>query len=168
MATVKLYFNVVGLLRKVYRDIAGLPRKDYRDIAGLPRKVADVNWFAVDISICLHLSKSQICIFWVLTIVVSTLRVSTTKNVLKFFSTRPYKQHIPMKITLEHAVEVKNTRLTGSSWNLGSDTEKKKPWPLWRRHTGVKSLRFTLPPICERTCNLPIYNYSQPTWSRSK
>ena len=32
MATVKLYFNVEGLLRKVYRDIAGLPRK-----------VADVN-----------------------------------------------------------------------------------------------------------------------------
>ena len=113
MATVKLYFNVEGLLRKVYRDIAGLPRK-----------VADVNWFAVDISTCLHLSESQICIFWVLTIVVSTLRVSTTKNVLKFFSTRPYKQHIPMKITLEHAVEVKNTRLTGSSWNLGSDTRK--------------------------------------------
>ena len=113
MATVKLYFNVEGLLRKCYREIAGLPRK-----------VADVNWFAVDVSIRLHLSESQICIFWVLTIVVSTLRVSTTKNVLKFFSTRPYKQHIPMKITLEHTVEVKNTRLTGSSWNLGSDTSK--------------------------------------------
>ena len=44
------------------------------------RCLIDINWSAVDISICLHLSEWHICIFCSILIVVSTLRVSTTKN----------------------------------------------------------------------------------------
>ena len=40
----------------------------------------DINWFAVDISNCSHLCARQICIFLPLTIILSALRVSTTKN----------------------------------------------------------------------------------------
>ena len=128
------------------------PEGIYRDIAALPRKVAAVNWFAVDISICLRLSESQICIFWVRTIVVSTLRVSTTKNSTRPYSTYPWRSLLNM---------LSKSRTQGwlaalETWDL---TQEKKP--LWRRHTGVK--RFTLPLIYEWICNLPIYNYSQPT-----
>jgi len=42
----------------------------------------DISWSAIDISICLHLSEWYICIFCPILIVVSTLRVSTTKKVL--------------------------------------------------------------------------------------
>ena len=52
---------------------------------------------SVDISICLHLSEWQICIFWVLTIVVCTLRVSTAKKhwEVNFWS---LKLHLPLVI----------------------------------------------------------------------
>ena len=56
-----------------------LLRKVDRSVPVLSREV-DSNWSAVDISTCLHLSEWQICIFWSLITVVSTLRVSTTKN----------------------------------------------------------------------------------------
>ena len=56
-----------------------LLRKVDRRVPVLFRKV-DINWSAVDISTCLRLSEWQICIFWLLRIIVSTLRVSTTKN----------------------------------------------------------------------------------------
>ena len=68
MGKVKLSFNVTWFLRKVCGGIAPLLRK------------VTVNWPAVDISICLHLSEWQICTFRVLTIVTSTIRVSTIKN----------------------------------------------------------------------------------------
>ena len=56
-----------------------LLRKVDRRVPVLFRKV-DINWSAVDISTCLRLSEWQICIFWLLRIIVSTLRVSTTEN----------------------------------------------------------------------------------------
>ena len=56
-----------------------LLRKVDRHVPVLFRKV-NINWSAVDISTCLRLSEWQICIFWLLRIIVSTLRVSTTKN----------------------------------------------------------------------------------------
>ena len=56
-----------------------LLRKVDRRVPVLFRKV-DINWSAVDISTCLRLSEWQICIFWLLRIIASTLRVSTTKN----------------------------------------------------------------------------------------
>ena len=52
-----------------------LPKVNRR-VPVLFRKV-DSNWSAVDISTCLRLSEWQICIFWPLTIIFSTLRVST-------------------------------------------------------------------------------------------
>ena len=77
MGKVTFYFNVVELLWKVYRGIAALLRK------------VAVNWFAVDISICLHPSEWQICIFWILILVASTLRVCATKNALVWISIEP-------------------------------------------------------------------------------
>ena len=53
-----------------------LLRKGSRCVPVLFRKV-DSDWSAVDISTCLRLSEWQICIFWPLTIIFSTLRVST-------------------------------------------------------------------------------------------
>ena len=47
---------------------------------GPRRHWIDINWVPVDLSICLHLSEWYICIFCPTEIVVSTLRVSTTKN----------------------------------------------------------------------------------------
>ena len=47
---------------------------------GPRRHWIDINWVPVDLSICLHLSEWHICIFCPTAIVVSTLRVSTTKN----------------------------------------------------------------------------------------
>ena len=53
---------------------------------GPRRHWIDINWVPVDLSICLHLSEWHICIFCPTAIVVSTLRVSTTKNGIKLFS----------------------------------------------------------------------------------
>ena len=50
---------------------------------GPRRHWIDINWVPVDLSICLHLSEWHICIFCPTAIVVSTLRVSTTKNDFK-------------------------------------------------------------------------------------
>ena len=52
---------------------------------------------SVDTSICLHLSERQICIFWVLTMVVCMLRVSTAKKhgEINFWS---LKLHVPVVI----------------------------------------------------------------------
>ena len=77
MGKVKFYFNVAELLWKVYRGIAALLRK------------VAVNWSAVDISICLHPSEGQICMFWILTLVAATPRVCATKNALTWISIEP-------------------------------------------------------------------------------
>ena len=47
----KLYLNIAALLRRVDRGVAGLFLK------------ININWAAVSISICLHMSEWQICIF---------------------------------------------------------------------------------------------------------
>ena len=55
-------------------------RKLNNDVLALLGKV-DINWFAIDVSICLHLSEWHICIFCPITIVVSMLVF--TKSVRK-------------------------------------------------------------------------------------
>ena len=74
--------NSISTSRQLLREVD-------RRVPVISRKV-DSNWSAVDISTCLHLSEWQICIFWPLTTVLYTFRVSTTK----------YKVGLWIKITL--------------------------------------------------------------------
>ena len=73
----KIYLLLLGLTeckiavsRIFCSNVAALLRKDDRGVPALIRKTA-INWSAVNISIWLHLSEWQICIFWPLTTVVS-------------------------------------------------------------------------------------------------
>ena len=67
---------------------------------GPRRHWIDFNWVPVDLSICLHLSEWHICIFCPTPIVVSTLRVSTTKNGRNLMENNQYNQSFPRNIPL--------------------------------------------------------------------
>ena len=133
MATVKLYFNVEGLLRKVYRDIAGLPRK-----------VADVNWFAVAGYIDLFTSE------WVTNLHILSLFLRFAYPRLKTCWSSSQQDHINSTYPWRSLLNMLSKSRT-QGWLAALETldltQEKKSW------------RLTLPIIYERICNIPMYNY---------